>query len=267
MGKSDTAVNIWLGDKARFADLFNASLFNGEQIIMPEELEVIKGEAKMIVTDKDDRQKDVKKYRDIVMRWKGEADLAVLACESQDKVHYAMPVRVMMYDALSYSEQIAAIKKEYLAKKEKLGQEGYLQTDMQLVLGMLQYRNKKAELRKYVEEHQDSFEKIDENTYNAIVALLNADKQLKEIRAKKGEVNMCKALEELYQDGVREGIEKGIQTGIERGIQTGIERGIKATVELCQEFGLSREIATEKIKEKYELEDAKAREYIKEYWK
>ena len=79
MGKSDTAVNIWLGDKARFADLFNASVFDGEQVVMPEELEVIKGEAKMIVTDKDDKQKDVKRYRDIVMRWKGEVDFAVLA--------------------------------------------------------------------------------------------------------------------------------------------------------------------------------------------
>lgn len=320
MGKSDTAVNIWLGDKARFADLFNASVFDGEQIVMPEELEVIKGEAKMIVTDKDDKQKDVKRYRDIVMRWKGEVDFAVLACENQDKIRYAMPVRVMMYDALSYADQIAILKKEYSAKKEKLEseeflsgmkkedklcpvitivfyygmeewdasrnlhqmlqgsegeelsewmkelipnyhinlveaqklwQEGQLKTDMHLVLGMLQYRNKKSGLCKYVEEYQQSFRSMDKDTCNAIIALLNADKQLKKIWEQEGEVNMCQALEELYQDGVKEGREAGI-------------RGV---IELCQEFGMTKEETVKKLEEKCSMEEETALKYLEEYWK
>lgn len=260
----------------------------GEQVVMPEELEAIKGEAKMIVTDKDDKLKDVKRYRDIVMRWKGEVDFAVMACENQDKIHYAMPVRVMMYDALSYADQIAILKKEYSAKKEKLEseeflsgmkkedklcpvitivfyygieewdasrnlhqmlqgsegeelsewmkdlipnyhinlveaqklwQEGQLKTDMQMVLGMLQYRKKKAELQKYMEEHRYFFKNVDSDTRNAILTLLNADKQLKRLREQEGEVDMCQALEELYQDGVKEGILKG---------------GIQGTIESCQ---------------------------------
>lgn len=313
MGKSDTAVNIWLGDKTRFADLFNASVFDGKQIVMPEELEVIRGEARMIVTNKDGKQKDVKKYRDIVMRWKGEVDFAVLACENQDKIHYAMPVRVMMYDALSYAEQITILRKEHLWKKEKieseeflsgmkkedklcpvvtivfyygaeewdasrnlhqmlqnredgeiseqmkalipnyhinlveaqkLWQEGYLRTDMQLVLGMLQYRSKKAEFCKYMEEHKQSFRELDVDTRNAMIALLHAEKQLKKIQEQEEEVDMCQALEELYQDGV-----------------------IKGAIELCREFGMSKEATQEKIKEKYSLEEEKVREYLDEYWK
>jgi len=41
-----------------------------------------------------------------VMRWKGEAELAVLALENQEKIHYAMPVRGMLYDALAYTDQM-----------------------------------------------------------------------------------------------------------------------------------------------------------------
>ena len=33
-------------------------------------------------------------------------NLAILACESQDKIHYAMPVRCMLYDGLTYTDQI-----------------------------------------------------------------------------------------------------------------------------------------------------------------
>lgn len=57
---------------------------------------------------------------------------------------------------------------------------------------------------------------------------------------------MCQALEELYQDGVKE--------------------GIKGAIELCQEFGMSKETALEKIKEKYSLKEETALKYVDEYW-
>ena len=40
------------------------------------------------------------------MRWKGKMDLMLLACENQNKIHYAMPVRTMIYDGLSYVQQM-----------------------------------------------------------------------------------------------------------------------------------------------------------------
>ena len=42
MGKSDVILKQWLRNKVRFADLFNAVVFDGEQVIKPEELEEIK---------------------------------------------------------------------------------------------------------------------------------------------------------------------------------------------------------------------------------
>ncbi len=59
--------------------------------------------------DKQQNAKNVHRYRDIVMRWQRAAEkemyLVILACETQSKVHYAMPIRGMVYDGLIYLEQ------------------------------------------------------------------------------------------------------------------------------------------------------------------
>ena len=39
---------------------------------------------------------NMKRYRDIIMKWRNQATLVLLANESQDKVHYAMPHKVML---------------------------------------------------------------------------------------------------------------------------------------------------------------------------
>ena len=102
MGQSNAAVRQWMGNPKRFADLFNATVFNGEQVIRPEELEPADGEEDILMTDKNGKKQEVHRYRDIVMKWKKDAVLILLACENQAKVHYAMSVRTMLYDSLSY---------------------------------------------------------------------------------------------------------------------------------------------------------------------
>ena len=74
MGKSNIAVKQWLRDKQRFADLFNGTVFQGVQIVLPEDLEEIDSESSIIVTDKESKEKGIEKYRDIVMRWKENAE-------------------------------------------------------------------------------------------------------------------------------------------------------------------------------------------------
>ena len=142
MGKSDVILKQWLRNKVRFADLFNAVVFDGKQVIKPEELEELNSESGIVIANtsgeddsKDTNDKNQKynpkeknassvrfrtehRYRDLVMRWKGEAELAVLALENQDKIHYAMPVRGMLYDALSYTDQMRLLW-EQLTDEEK----------------------------------------------------------------------------------------------------------------------------------------------------
>ena len=52
MGYSNAAVRQWMGNPKRFADLFNATVFNGKQVIQPEELEPVDGEEDILLTDK-----------------------------------------------------------------------------------------------------------------------------------------------------------------------------------------------------------------------
>lgn len=108
MGKPDVSIKQWLRVKSRFADLFNGILFNGEQIIKEEELEEINSESDIIIADKTRKTKAIQRRRDIAMRWMG-VNLVILAVENQQKVNYAMPVRNMLYDSLSYSDQIRNI--------------------------------------------------------------------------------------------------------------------------------------------------------------
>ena len=106
MGKGNAAVKQWLGNPRRFADLFNGIVFQGKQVILPEDLHPATGETDILVSDKNEKAKEVQRYRDIIMRWEQGAYLVLLACENQENVHYAMTVRNMLYDSLSYVEQI-----------------------------------------------------------------------------------------------------------------------------------------------------------------
>ena len=112
MGKGDTSLSVWLGDKERFADLFNGAVFQGEQIVEAEKLETDKKEAKELISSKDGKLKNIERNRDIVMKWKDGVNLAILACENQERIHYAMPVRTMLYDGLSYAEQIRQLRRK-----------------------------------------------------------------------------------------------------------------------------------------------------------
>ena len=56
MGKSSTAVNHWMRDRGRFADLFNGVVFDGEQIVRPEDLEEARGESDILVPDQREQQ-------------------------------------------------------------------------------------------------------------------------------------------------------------------------------------------------------------------
>ena len=49
MGKGNAAVKQWLGNPRRFADLFNGIVFQGKQVILPEDLHLATGETDILV--------------------------------------------------------------------------------------------------------------------------------------------------------------------------------------------------------------------------
>ncbi len=116
MAKNDIVMKQYLTDKERFADLMNGSFFQGRQIIKPENLVEKNGESDLYLTDKNKKKRAIARYRDVVM----ETDFAIFAEENQAEVHYAMPVRGMLYDSLGYTDQISMISKEHKKKGDKL---------------------------------------------------------------------------------------------------------------------------------------------------
>jgi len=101
------------------------------------------------------------------------------------------------------------------------------QSDLQIIFGMLQCSQDKYALRTYVANHKDYFQKLDLETYHALGAFLNS-RQLMEINVEKNEreeLDMCKALEDIYNDGVQAGMEAGIEQGRQSGIAEGEAHG------------------------------------------
>ena len=297
MGKADVNVNIWLSEKKRFANLFNGVIYGGRQVILPEDLEEVNPVSSVSVKNRTGKTKNMKKYRDIIMKWRNQATFVLLANESQDMVHYAMPHKVMLYDGMDYETQIRNNWKnfndrrkqnkktgqplehltagEYLSrfrkndrlipiislvfyygsepwdgpvdlydmfqlegtKEENEILEKYLPNykinlvdaerlkdvekfsdDLQVILTMLRYRDSKEELTDYINENKKFFQNVDYETSQAMKAFLNM-KQIPGEAEHKEMIDMCKAIQEMYDDGVQHGRDELLKELIQRKLQ------------------------------------------------
>ena len=123
MGKVDIATKQYMSHRDVIADAFNFYIYDGRQIIKPEKLQKI-DTAEIFLPYGNDADIAVQKMRDNLMLWSmamdNEAVYVVLGIENQDKIHYAMAVKNMLYDALQYAKQVEEAKRSYRDKtKEK----------------------------------------------------------------------------------------------------------------------------------------------------
>ncbi|MCM1536054.1 MAG: Rpn family recombination-promoting nuclease/putative transposase [Clostridium sp.] len=106
--RPDTVLKNYWNDNERFADIFNAVLFNGEQVIKAEELESGDTEESSVLEHRDYAE-SIRASRDSIKVSKRSTaygvELAMLGLESQEHIHYAMPLRVMGYDYGIYKKQ------------------------------------------------------------------------------------------------------------------------------------------------------------------
>ena len=125
--KPDSADKVYWRQNETFADLFNAYLYNGEQVIKSEELEELDtdtsdvveiGEVKESIRGARDVIKIAKKYNGV--------EYVLLAIENQEGIHYAMPIRVMGYDHYSYNKQYNDRKNYYKKSNIKLKDDEFL---------------------------------------------------------------------------------------------------------------------------------------------
>ena len=104
--KPNAALNNFLKDNRIYAALFNGYLFHGNEVITPAELKPV-GTAYAETAMGGGKAIKVERYRDN-LRISSQGYLVVLGVENQDKIHYAMPLRKLLYDALGYCSEITA---------------------------------------------------------------------------------------------------------------------------------------------------------------
>lgn len=132
-------------------------------------------------------------------------------------------------------------------------------SDLQEVLGMIQCRGDKENLLKYINERKEYFQNVDEETYYVIREFLHSERMLKEnIEKSQGKetVDMCKALEDLYNEG--------IECGMERGMTCGMVKGV---VETLRDFGIEKDAAIQKVMQKFEIPREQAEKDVESYWR
>lgn len=113
--KSDLILKNFWRDNDRFADLFNACVFNGKQILKPEDLTEVDTDISSLIKF-NGHAETIQKVLDVVKKTAYGVDFVILGIENQQRIHYAMPLRHMIGDAFSYlkeyNELAAGNKKE-----------------------------------------------------------------------------------------------------------------------------------------------------------
>lgn len=124
MGAKDTKAKEFLSDNRRFADLCNFYLFNGQDTIKAEELQTQDTTEVLSVFGVTKKELMVQKWRDllkkIIIKRTDFCTYMIIGVENQTDIHYAMPVKNMIYDAINYGKQVnEAAKKHRVVKNLK----------------------------------------------------------------------------------------------------------------------------------------------------
>ena len=240
MGMADAVTKQYMKENTVFADAFNFLLYNEENVIQPQtlrELDTAEVVIPFTVDDKGKKQAQaVQKYRDIlkmtIVMTDDKAAYVLFGVEAQPDIHYAMPVRNVIYDALQYGRQVTEISKR---NRKNSGQtmavtdKGLLQhipdyriklidpagidsdemdkfhTSLREVLSYIKYSKDADKLAEYM-NHNQRMEHLEVGAAQVIKEVTNTKFQIP-----KGmeEVNMCEAIEVLMKRRETEGITQG----------------------------------------------------------
>ncbi len=128
-------------------------------------------------------------------------------------------------------------------------------TGLRQVFESVRYSKDKNKLKSVMEENREAYSKIDSNTKDMleVIANIKIPEKFKTIEGGKERYDMCKAFEDMRQEGYEEGLEKGI------------EREIRILIQSYQELDISRDVIVQKCAEKYEIALESAERYVEEY--
>lgn len=117
MGAADTVTKAYMRENTIFADAFNYLIYGGRRVIDPNSLKELDTTEIALPFGDDKADEAVQKYRDIlksaVIKEDKDAAYVLLGIENQTDIHYAMPVRNLIYDALQYGKQVSDVSAKH----------------------------------------------------------------------------------------------------------------------------------------------------------
>ena len=122
-GRLDTCTKDYVEDNNVFADIFNYFLYEGEQRIRPELLMSVDTAEIVIPYGEEENDVPAQKFRDKMKILSAKKDMSavylILGLENQSEIHYAMPVKCMVYDAFQYASQVEKTARAHRGERRK----------------------------------------------------------------------------------------------------------------------------------------------------
>ena len=228
---SDSTCKKLFRDDGCFADICNYAFFQGKQIIKPEELVSRENDVSTLM-GKELLPMETKRYRDIVRKASINGDYMIIGVEHQSTLDKNMIIRILNYDAQFYINQVESGKEVrpvgsfvfYTGDKEWTYPKS-LKESLKIPPEMKDYINdwklpvlelqkidsgmlKNQRLKEVVEISQSMFkgdyEKLRTNRMISVesfkMAAIFTHTDIKEEDLPEGdEINMCKAMDQLFQ--------------------------------------------------------------------
>ena len=283
--EKDRAAKNFFSDPKIFSEFVNLSLFNGEERIKAEDLREIDPVNSTVFTKNKSLEVLVDNLYDSTVKESDENVYAIIGLESQAYSDKHMVIRAGIASLLIYDNQIATIKEgeklkpvyiivfnmldrkwsnatdlRKLLSKEAIKVFGYplvnagyyvldphelkgekinkISKPLKLVLNIIKNQGDKKELLSYINS-EEAFKNLDYRTAKLLETIMKVD------IPNDGGYNMCKAIEDIKNDGKREGL---------------LEGEVKTLYELTRDGIITKEIAANKLNitaEKFE-KDMKA---------
>ena len=103
-----------------FADIFNKFLYQGKQVIKPENLRELDITEIVLPYGESGAAVPEQKYRDVLKlaMTDGKVAYCILGGENQNNIHYAMPVKNMVYDAMQLANQVTKATQSHRQKNK-----------------------------------------------------------------------------------------------------------------------------------------------------
>nr|WP_318037748.1 DUF4351 domain-containing protein [uncultured Faecalibacillus sp.] len=179
---SDTTCKQLLRDGECFADLCNALYFHGRQVIKPENLISQENDVSTLI-GKEPLPMETKRYRDIVRKASINGDYMIIGVEHQSSLDKNMIIRILNYDTQLYINQVER-GKEVLEINQSMFEGDYEKLRTNRMISVENYK----------------------------MASILTHTDIKEEDSPEGnKINMCKAMDQLFQRFENQGIEKGRQ--------------------------------------------------------